>query len=217
MKKLTDKQQWFLSYLEEHTRENQQYLSPTYLGSRYGIEVLGKSNKHSSTASPTLLQLTEMGLIERSEKGHYRYKKNQQTMKTKFELGPIQKAWIKSLRENPERQMGGQLGQKNKGGTYNACCLGEYALVASEMNPSIAQLVEWDSHGLLCCGNIEYLKDAYSELGLKSPTGELFKPLIVSDDTSYESLSEMNDEGISWPEIADYVEANPHNLFTKPV
>ena len=138
-------------------------------------------------------------------------------MKTKFELGPIGKAWVKSLRENPERQMSSQLGEKNEDGTYKACCLGEYALVASEMNPSIAQLVEWDSHGELYCGSIEFLEDAYKELGLKSYRGSLSKPLVVSDDVVYYSLADMNDDGMSWPEIADYVEANPHNVFTKPV
>lgn len=72
--KLTEKQEWFLRFLEENTRDSQQYLSAGYLGFTYGQEVLNRCDRHSSTASPTLLKLTEMGLVERNNKGHYRYK-----------------------------------------------------------------------------------------------------------------------------------------------
>jgi len=67
---LTPKQQWMLNFLKVHSNE---FVSPTYVGRSYGHYVLNTPGHHSSTASPTLLKLTKMGLIERNKKGHYKY------------------------------------------------------------------------------------------------------------------------------------------------
>lgn len=50
-------------------------------------------------------------------------------------------------------------------------------------------------------------------IGLKTWTGSFIK------NTAGElwSLYDMRDFGMTWPEIADYVEANPENVFTKSV
>ena len=47
----------------------------------------------------------------------------------KLELGPKQREWVESLRNNPERQLIGNLGEKYSDGTYKACCLGELGIV----------------------------------------------------------------------------------------
>lgn len=72
--KLTKKQKWMLNYLKENSNyakgRNVEYISPTEVGRAYGVY----KNKyyHSSTASPTLLRLTKMGLVKRNDKGHYK-------------------------------------------------------------------------------------------------------------------------------------------------
>lgn len=69
MEKLTKKQKWMYNYV----RSRPHYVSPTEVGREYGLKVLGVSGHHSSTASPTLLKLTKIGLLIRSDNGHYVY------------------------------------------------------------------------------------------------------------------------------------------------
>lgn len=73
---LTKKQEWMLNYVKENTNcanvQGAEYVSPTKVGRAYG-ESQGKEGYHSSAASPVLLKLTEKGLIERNDQGHYRY------------------------------------------------------------------------------------------------------------------------------------------------
>jgi len=73
---LTKKQEWMLNYLKENSNyangKAVEYVSPTEVGRAYG-ESNGKRGYHSSTASPVLLKLTELGLISRNENGHYKY------------------------------------------------------------------------------------------------------------------------------------------------
>lgn len=47
-----------------------------------------------------------------------------------FRLGPLQTKWIQSLRDHPERQLKGSLGNRYADGSYKACCLGEAGLIA---------------------------------------------------------------------------------------
>ena len=131
----------------------------------------------------------------------------------KSKLGPIQQAWVKSLREHPERQMYKHLGKGDKN-NYQACCLGEAILVVCrlkgiEPNFIIGRL--YDSNG-----DEKFPTITYTELGLNSSTGELNEPLEIENKykPTYFSLAEMNDFGFTWTEIADYIEANPDNVFT---
>ena len=75
--KLTRKQEWMLNYLRENSNyangSNAEYISPTKVGRAYG-NYKGKYY-HSSIASPTLLYLTKLGLVQRNERGHYKYNK----------------------------------------------------------------------------------------------------------------------------------------------
>jgi len=64
--KLTDTQQWIVSYLEEN--KDKGWLSPTIIGNAYG------GSAHSGWASPRCLKLVEMGILERSYMGWYRIK-----------------------------------------------------------------------------------------------------------------------------------------------
>ena len=67
---LTEKEIWILNFLKTYPSV---FLSPSYIGSQYGLSI-GKLGFHSASASPTLLRLTKIGLIERNSKGHYKIK-----------------------------------------------------------------------------------------------------------------------------------------------
>jgi hypothetical protein len=78
MNKLTAKEQWMLDYLKDNSNyangKAVEYVSPTEVGRMYG-ESKGKKGYHSSIASPTLKTLTELGILIRNDKGHYKFKR----------------------------------------------------------------------------------------------------------------------------------------------
>jgi hypothetical protein len=78
MNKLTAKEEWMLNYLKENSNyangKAVEYVSPTEVGRMYG-ESIGKKGHHSSIASPTLKHLTDLGLLIRNNKGHYKFKR----------------------------------------------------------------------------------------------------------------------------------------------
>ncbi len=126
-----------------------------------------------------------------------------------MELGPIQKTWIKSMREHPERQMTGWLGRfKDFPGDYKACCLGELHICYRRENNIELKL------------NVIYLEDGkslrvlehYQMYGLRGSSGEA-KKMFMINGINYGSLALANDKGATWPEIADAVEKDPENFF----
>lgn len=131
-------------------------------------------------------------------------------MNNKFELGPVQKRWIKSLREHPERQMSGRLGM----GTihdYKACCLGELGII-SDTCEFIAGVLREES------GSVDLLRESYHKIGLHASDGAILDGRIIDKTGSrFYSLSAANDSGMTWPEIADYVELNPEKIFFRSV
>ncbi len=130
-----------------------------------------------------------------------------------MELGPVQKMWVKSLKAHPERQLCGQLGVKERFG-YKACCLGELLICFNKHNQ---WETSWDDSFLSePGGSIFGLRDLYKDIGLRSPTGLLDHPVIFK--SAYRNtLANMNDEGDTWPEIAEFVLKNPELVFTKSV
>lgn len=126
----------------------------------------------------------------------------------KFELGPKQKEWLQALRDNPKQQHRGSLGKLKPNGTIGMCCLMKYASLNYEEDN------EWrvSNAGRVCIGtelnSLPY--QIWTELGLRSGLGE-------SSDNGIQSLSSMNDNGVTWPQIADHIEANPHQYFTKSI
>ena len=120
----------------------------------------------------------------------------------KFEFGPIQKQWLKNLKEHPERQYKEALGVKPVGSSYEACCLGELALLAG--------VAHW-SEGILFCGEDKETTGMYYEkLGLRSGVGS-------PKSGHHSSLATLNDDEMTWPEIAAHVEKYPEVYFTKSV
>lgn len=130
-------------------------------------------------------------------------------------LGPIQKAWVEGLKANPHLQCKTILGKvDNLGNIIKACCLGflHYTNTEQSLNGDIIDLnIEDDTFNAT-----GLLHNSYENYGLRSCEGYFVTPVEVNG-TSYVSLVNMNDNGLTWPEIAEYVEANPENVFAKSV
>ena len=145
-----------------------------------------------------------------------------------MELGTLQKAWVKSLRENPDRQMNSRLGKQNEvvnaefDEPYHACCLGELKMVHCRLNNLP---IVFDKDGFLRDGKDKdiksktYLSGSYEQFGLHSSYGKIIGEQIKHRvrEKSYDSLALANDSGVTWAEIADFVEANPEKVFSKSV
>lgn len=123
-----------------------------------------------------------------------------------FTFGPIQKKWLQSLEQHPERQMKKKLGIKFSDGTCQACCLGELGLIAG--------VCEWDERGVLTTTGAHHrentLSEVYDRVGLRDAVGS------GSDLRTY-SLANLNDRRMTWPEIAAEVRANPERYLVKSV
>lgn len=146
-------------------------------------------------------------------------------METK--LGPIQQAWIADLRANPGKQITGTLATKKEDGTVGACCLGQALITICRLEgmdePWIKRVVfdrEDLRDGMEGDFDTKVLK-SYKKLGLKSSNGVFDttsdiqpQPAKVGDK-EYLCLTEMNDKGMTWLEIADFIEANPDLVFNK--
>lgn len=136
-----------------------------------------------------------------------------------MKLGPIQEQWLKNLEEHPERQTGGRLGCRFNTNDYQACCLGEYLITYKKYHGfsdddiwSGEQLWDGDSHGDVS------LEEHWSILGLYTSEGcfqkgGYYHKIDAVNGHSYMSLAEMNDSGITWPEIARHIRENPDLVF----
>lgn len=124
----------------------------------------------------------------------------------KFKFGPIQTKWLKSLEQNPERQLKGYLGIKFDYDDYKCCCLGELGLIAG--------ICEWRNNDLYVnssrSNSSSYLYAVHEKVGLFSPQGD-------SKDRELKGLARMNDDGVTWPDIAAHVRKYPEQYFTKSV
>lgn len=123
---------------------------------------------------------------------------------TKMKLGPLQIKWIEFLRNNPGKQGKGCLG-KIKEGVEQMCCLGAAGLIAG--------VCHWDGDALVTSeNNILFLSgNAYKSIGLRNVSGKSV------DGNNDKCLSYLNDEKMTWPEIADLLEENPDEYFTHSI
>lgn len=131
-----------------------------------------------------------------------------------MELRQLHKDWIKSLRDHPERQIRRFLCKVPENAKdfseYKACCLGELKLLS--INKDFSQVKIDDEYKAVSFnGDLSGVSN-YIELGLKDPIGG-FRYSATINNRVYFSLVQMNDEGLSWTTIADYIESNPENVF----
>lgn len=108
-----------------------------------------------------------------------------------MKLGPNQKKWIKALRSGDYKQ-GQEYLKKNVDGTAYYCCLG----VMCDLDPEVDySLVEKEIPE-------EYTANKW---GLYSTSGMNFDFDLA--------LTELNDDGHTFAEIADLIEADPDKFF----
>ena len=106
--------------------------------------------------------------------------------------------WLTTLEQHPERQTTGYLKKSNN----KMCCLGQLCDLLYE--PNETQLLEGDYYSYGEDENIEDLPEEVVEfMGFYGPYGEL--------DNS--TLAQLNDDGITWPEIAKFIRENPEKVF----
>lgn len=122
-------------------------------------------------------------------------------------LGPIQKQWIENLRKYPDRQMKGQLASGNLE-NYRACCLGELAICTLKANE---EEIDFEDSLFIDESEIDLLD--FEKFGLFDSMGGISH--LANKEYLHKSLAGLNDNGTTWPEIADMVEKNPHHFFTK--
>lgn len=131
-----------------------------------------------------------------------------------FPYTPEQRAWIDDLKTTTEPQTMSFLWRKrgfsdeNKAGF---CCLGRICMLEklSDETPNRGTA--------MFCGRESSLpEEIAAKYKLRDPLGRL-KQSIISDKEkhTYTCLADLNDSaGWTFKQIAEYIEANPENVFT---
>lgn len=132
---------------------------------------------------------------------------------TNFKFGPIQTAWIVAMEAYPERQIKNKLGKRINRQKYQSCALGELHVQACRLNNKMSAAFKQHS---IFDGTSGSLGISYLKYGLKTPAGH-FSTTIKIKGSSYGSIVDMNDEGITYPEIAAIIRKYPKKIFTKSV
>lgn len=148
----------------------------------------------------------------------------------KFKLGPLQKLWLKNLKEHPERQTSDVLGNREVNTTsnkYMACCLGELHVCHARLHKKKLPFV----FDRIQDGNSDSeLQNSFSKYGLFGNSGAARYPVEIEFSSVYDQdtvkkirkrrfigLAAMNDAGVPWKQIAKLIEADPENYFSKSV
>lgn len=152
----------------------------------------------------------------------------------KQSLGPLQKQWVADLRANPERQCKGILGRKDHTGDYEACCLGQLVITSYRQRfaaPPFGfdnilyenwdQIREVGENEVTADDFAQQLDDSFENYGLHNSVGrirtELLSPEWQERLGDYHCLAQLNDNTLTWDQIADLIEDHPEAIFTRPV
>lgn len=133
----------------------------------------------------------------------------------KFKIGPLQEFWLQQLEKHPNKQMHEFLGKGNAR-SYKACCLGEGAICTYRFKKKKFNHL-FDVDGYLNLGeNYAYYtlpSEFVNQLGLYDMQGEIRRTKHNKKASRYTSLADMNDRGVTWPEIAKFIRENPSLVF----
>lgn len=129
-----------------------------------------------------------------------------------MKLGPIQTQWIANLKAHPERQLSDYLGQGDIK-DYKACCLGELLICKHKAQRKKVPFVDGFLWSASNSANANAIIENYQSLGLYTNSGHIRED--VRAEYPKTCLALLNDEYLTWPEIAELVEANPDHFFTK--
>ena len=122
------------------------------------------------------------------------------------ELGPLQREWVEALESGKYKQGDQYL---CVGDRY--CCLGVACELAGVEKTVIHGITRFDGWSTVLPNDV---MREYGFKGDTGPNGEYFK-----GDTGeeYRSLASMNDNGMTFQEIADAVRADPAEFFERSV
>lgn len=124
------------------------------------------------------------------------------------------KKWIEDLRKHPELQTDNKLAD---GKLKRFCCLGRACILFNENNPigqleitvdELATFAMFDKEGAVLPEKVRVWLGLKDSIGtLKEETGANGRKLLIN------SLAIENDNGTTFPKIADIIEANKKELF----
>jgi hypothetical protein len=126
---------------------------------------------------------------------------------TKF--GPIQREWLRFLKNNPLFQGKNRLGRKDPDGTYKACCLGQFGLMTG--------ICKWDVNYLISCA-----KNKFGDFSETFPAEEdmlkygFYGNIAPSNMPYKNSLGHINDVG-TWLDVYHACINDPKGYFSKKV
>lgn len=129
-----------------------------------------------------------------------------------FELGPLQREWIRCLRSKEWKQGVRRL-CREVDGVVRYCCLGIACEVAKANGVGLVEehlndTGEWEFNGA-----VSVLPECVRRaMKFRGTAGDL---LHASLD-KHEYLTEANDCGASFKQIADFAEKHPEAVFTGP-
>ena len=122
---------------------------------------------------------------------------------SKFRYTKLQKDWLHDLKTTRAKQ--GECFLKSDTGW---CCLGR-ALHVMRVKGEYCGVSALEFEG-----ETQYLSEARrGEIKLRNRLGNAKQPFMI-DGFSFASLSEANDSGCTFKEIAAAIEADPENFFT---
>lgn len=147
-----------------------------------------------------------------------------------MKLGLKQKEWLKNLRGGLYHQGRGYLCRLTKQGYCEFCCLG---ILQDNFSDDDDKQLDDENIYEEYEGNYEFfssknnvstvavlLEETAEEYGFHSQVGRFYKDGSIYyhhiDGGECSSLAEMNDYGMTFEEIADFVEANPEKSFIRP-
>lgn len=129
-----------------------------------------------------------------------------------YVLNTYQKIWLEDLENTTELQNANKLHTCVDG--INAfCCLGRACYVLGLESEEKKSVIWYFSKGNPKGKTSTYApRSVITKLKLRSNAGDFENP-ITYNGIEYPNLTEMNDAGISFKEIAAIIRTNPENVF----
>lgn len=138
-----------------------------------------------------------------------------------FTLGPVQQAWLAALRSGEFKQGKGQLGNEYR---KEYCCLGvacKVGIIPFFIKDSRIRIRSFTGINYESC---DLSFSNYRLLGLHNSEGvfsfidknqeERFREHVT---VGFKALTNLNDRGWTFSQIADLIEAWPSVIFSRPV
>jgi len=123
-----------------------------------------------------------------------------------------QEKWLQALESGDYGQTERTLWRKNLNGKKEYCCLG----VAGELfSPNSRYMKAHEEDKSVSSKGVAPQK-VISSLKLRDNIGGMVGEFVTDSGINTTTLTEMNDSGCSFKEIANFIRANPEKVFVQP-